>query len=230
MQAVSEHEREHADNGIRAAKAIQDRVSALESAPTCQVLGDSINSTAKALIGEHRKADMEYDRLARGVVVFQTETEDDNRAAWIASRGAVPLRVPSPDGAGVELTDTDRKRLAGTAEFESDMTQLSAKADRADVAWRRYVGGCRLEITRVSAGAVIGGRDWFGYAWTSANSTRPTEACAEAGTFYAIVGQVKDEMCVAEERARRSSVHPGARRDLRTKYRLDWDGWDRVCR
>lgn len=128
------------------------------------------------------------------------------------------------------LSETDRKRIDGAAEFAREMVILSEKADRADVAWNRYVAGCHLEVLSVSAGAFAGGRDWFGFAWASATASRPTEACAEAGTFFALVDQVKDGMCVAEERARRASVYPGIRRELRTKYRLDWDGWDRVCR
>jgi hypothetical protein len=129
-----------------------------------------------------------------------------------------------------ELSDTERHRLQGAVGFEQDLVRLSQKADQADIAWRRYVEGCRLEITTVSAGAFIGGRDWFGAAWASSVSTRPSEACAEAGTFYALTAQVKAGMCVAEENARVADVYPGDRRELRRRYRLDWDGWDRVCR
>jgi hypothetical protein len=30
-----------------------------------------------------------------------------------------------------------------------------------------------------------------------------------------------------EETARRADIYPGVRRDLRRKYSLDWEGWDR---
>jgi len=146
MQDVSAHERGHAEHGILAAKAIQDRVSTLEPARTCQSLEDSIKSTSQALIAKYRAEDIEYDRVEKGAVF---ETEDDNRPAWIASRGAMPLKRIPPVVADSELTDTDRKRASGTAEFETDMVQLSAKADRADVAWRRYVEDCRLQVTSV---------------------------------------------------------------------------------
>jgi hypothetical protein len=141
----------------------------------------------------------------------------------------MPLKRIPPAVADAELTDTDRRRASGTAEFETHMVQLSAKADRADLAWRRYVEDCRLEVTSGSAGAVGGTRGWFGYAWESATSPRATKTCMAAERFRALVDQVKDGMCVAEERARTASVYPGVRRELRTKYRLDWDGWDRIC-
>jgi hypothetical protein len=32
-------------------------------------------------------------------------------------------------------------------------------------------------------------------------------------------------MVAADEAAREASVYPGTRRDLRRKYKLDWDQW-----
>jgi hypothetical protein len=32
-------------------------------------------------------------------------------------------------------------------------------------------------------------------------------------------------MVAADEAARVASVYPGVRRELRRKYKLDWDGW-----
>ena len=227
MQHISAHERGHAEHGILAAKAIQERVSALEPAWTCQALADSIKSTSEALIAKYRQEDAEYDRVAPK---SGFETEDDDRAAWTASRGRVPLRRSEPTVAEQELTDTERQRRKGTTEFETDMAQLSAKADRADVAWRRYIKDCRVDMTRVAVSTTAGGRDWFGYAWAATNSTGQTVVCAEARTFYALADQVKDGICLAEEKARRSSVYPGTRRELRRAYRLEWDGWDQDCR
>jgi hypothetical protein len=90
--------------------------------------------------------------------------------------------------------------------------------------------GCRQEITTATAVAGVADRDWLVFAGASVTSTRWTAACAEAGTFFALVHQVKDGVCVAEDRARMAWVYPGVRRELRHKYRLDWEGWDRICR
>ena len=54
--------------------------------------------------------------------------------------------------------------------------------------------------------------------------------CAEAQEFYALADEVKDGVCRADERARRAFVYPGTRRDLQSKFRLYWGGWDRACR
>jgi hypothetical protein len=123
----------------------------------------------------------------------------------------------------------DTRRAAGAIEFEQMVKTLSSKADQADIAYERYVSGCRLEITTAEAGAVVGGRAWFAAAWSGVTTTRLADACTEAGTFFSLVRQVKQGMCLAEDTARRAAVYPGVRRDVRRKYRMDWDGWDRVC-
>jgi hypothetical protein len=127
------------------------------------------------------------------------------------------------------VSEVDQRRAAGSAEFDAEMQILSRKADQADEAWSRFVVGCRLERTTAVAGGAVGGRDWFVFAFAGVTTTRWSDACTEAGTFFALVDQVKAGVCVAEDRARMSWVYPGTRRDIRRKYRLDWDGWDRVC-
>ena len=149
-------------------------------------------------------------------------------AATSLPRAEAQLLPPTPDPAGAE-SGVDRARGLGNVEFEREMKILEAKADQADIAWGRYVEGCHLDVTTASAGAAVGGRGWFAVAYASTTTTRLSDACAEAGTFYSLIAQVKAGMCVAEDRARMSWVYPGTRRDIRRKYRLDWDGWDRVC-
>lgn len=132
----------------------------------------------------------------------------------------------------------DEARKAGTEEFRKEIKALSGKADEADVAWERYLSGCKTEVTELRTAATVafvaGDRDWFAIGAARSESSlttyKPTEACAEAGRFYALFGQVKESMCVAEERARVAAVFPGIRREIRRRYRMDWDGWDRACR
>ena len=146
-----------------------------------------------------------------------------------------PNRVAEPEPL---VTETDRRRNAGVLEFERAMGPLAAKADQADIAWERYLAGCRQNITTASTSSVavagMASRDWIGIvgaASTSSVSIRTwTEACSEAGTFFALYDQVKRGMCVAEDTARRASVYPGTRREIRTRHRLDWAGWDAFCR
>jgi hypothetical protein len=109
------------------------------------------------------------------------------------------------------------------------MAQAAANADQADVAWQRFIEGCRKNVTSVTAVAGAADRQWLVLAGVNVTTTQWTDACAEAGTFTSLMRQVRDRVCVAEDRARHSSVYPGIRRELRHKYRLDWNGWDTAC-
>jgi hypothetical protein len=39
--------------------------------------------------------------------------------------------------------------------------------------------------------------------------------------------QFRAAMVSADEFARRAEVFPGVRRDIRRRYKLDWNGWER---
>lgn len=134
---------------------------------------------------------------------------------------------PQPELQGE--SEVDAKRRVGTEEFARAVAALSAKADQADVAWNRFLEGCRANVTSVTAVAGVADRDWIVFAGANTTTTQWTEACAEAGTFFALVRQVRDGMCVAEDRARQMWVFPGTRRDIRHRYRLNWEGWDAAC-
>jgi hypothetical protein len=142
--------------------------------------------------------------------------------------------VPPPAEIGVPPTtlesEVDVKRRLGAELFERQIVALASKADHADIAWSRFAAGCRAEITTVTAVAGVADRDWIAVAGVSMTTTRWPDACADLGTFLALVQQVRDGMCVAEDQARRNWLYPGTRREIRHRYRLDWSGWDTVCR
>lgn len=127
-------------------------------------------------------------------------------------------------------SETDRRRRIGADYFERQIVVLASKADQADIAWSRFAAGCRQEITTVTAFAGVADRDWIAVASVSVTTTRWPDACADLGTFLALVQQIRDGMCVAEDRARQDWIYPGVRRDIRHRHRLDWSGWDTVCR
>jgi hypothetical protein len=214
---LAAHERQHAEHGILAAKAVQERVSALAPARTCRELDASVKATSNALIERYRGEDRVYD-VVSGKIPFEAETEDER----------APLPLPSRAATDAPLTDTERQRGAGTARLGADMADLSDLADQAGAAWRRYVAACPREI-RIVGGATSGGREWFNYAWPGTRSTGKTRECAEAQEFYALADEVKQGICRADERARRAFVYPGTRRDLQTKFGLYWGGWDGAC-
>jgi hypothetical protein len=189
-----------------------------------------------------------FDEAGRliGITTFGLEGDGLNfalPAEWavalaVGAAGSAPEDVPAQTTIAAQAAESaqaqdespmDRARRLGAIRFEQEMQILEAKADRADIAWRRYVAGCSVNVTAVSAGAAAGGRDWFAYGFATVVTREMTEACAEAGTFFSLIQQVKHGMCVAEDAARRAAVYPGTRREIRERYRLDWDGWDRVC-
>jgi hypothetical protein len=176
-----------------------------------------------------------YVPVPIGSVDHSPKPEAEASAAPQVEATALPPepRVPEPVIQAAATTppesDVDTKRRIGAADFDREVAALSQKADDADVAWQRFVAGCRKTATSVTAVAGVADRTWIGVAGVNVTTTQWTDACAEAGTFFALARQVRDGMCVAEDRARQHWVEPGTRREIRHKYRLDWEGWDKAC-
>jgi len=141
---------------------------------------------------------------------------------------AKPARVKAAEVAQLENT-ADHMRAAGATAFEQSMRVLSAKADQADGAWRQYLKSCRMSTPSVTV-AGIAEHDWLAVDGAGVPASQLTNACGETGRFFVLARQVRDGMCLAEEKARQALVYPGTIRALRRKYRLDSDGWDRACR
>lgn len=183
----------------------------------------------------------EIERQLRELAIEATPEPERQPETEATTQEAAPASSPSPLYAEFAPSDIDERRRMGAEEFDRDMRALSARADQADIAWERFVAGChvdRTSITSVTASGAFAGvssREWIGFAGAYAVSsstveiTRWTEACAEAGTFFALFDHVRQGLCLAEDRARRASVYPGVRREIRERHRLEWSGWDRVC-
>jgi hypothetical protein len=134
--------------------------------------------------------------------------------------------APSPEASVAESeSEAEARRRIGTEEFENAMTAVAAKADEADVAWHGYVAGCRVELTSAQP---VADREWLVYAYSP--TTHWADACSDASTFRTLSTQVHDAMCAAEDHAQKNWVLPGVRRDLRHRFRVEWDGWDAACR
>lgn len=65
IAALEDHEREHMQIALRAARMIQQRLSSLEIARTCPLLEESINLTGQTLLDQFRSDDDEYDRRTK---------------------------------------------------------------------------------------------------------------------------------------------------------------------
>ncbi len=138
-------------------------------------------------------------------------------------------------------------------EFEPRIGEISKKADLLDDNYRRYVDACyQKSTTAESSGSYSGhasgrtrgaaaGRDWFAvydsrsdmsYGGTYSGSTsvnnETTPYCRELWSDIVDGSrEINGAMKELQQDARRKGVLPGHLRDLRAKYRLDWEGWTR---
>jgi S1-C subfamily serine protease len=118
-------------------------------------------------------------------------------------------------------SQTDAMRDAGAAQFERVMQAAAKRADSLDDYWNRFRAACG-----VTAAPNGGDREWFG-VWDKPPSFNTADAqCARwLSDVTQVANGVRQAMVAADEAGRVASVYPGVRRDLRRKYKLDWDGW-----
>jgi hypothetical protein len=121
-------------------------------------------------------------------------------------------------------SDTDRLRTAGERDFDTALQRMARNADQIDDYWNRYAASCLTSADR------SGDRVWFAAfgAGVRVNTTSTSYDCASwLDTVKQNAAVVRSQMTNATEAARRSGVYPGTIRDLRRRYRLQWDGWER---
>ena len=103
------------------------------------------------------------------------------------------------------------------------MKSVQARADQIDDYWDRFKKSCNS-----SAVTTDGDRQWFG-VW--AKQPEMSAAIPDCRVWLADLVQlasgVRTTMIAAEDNARRGGVYPGEARDVRRKYHLAWDGWEK---
>jgi streptomycin 6-kinase len=116
-------------------------------------------------------------------------------------------------------SDTDRARESAVVRYERALAQLARRADNLDVSWRRFRGDCYR-------GSIIGNfdREWFAILQPRAMQGAVAPGC---GGDFAQERQeantIRNTVEALDEAARKEDILPGTRRDLRHKYRLEWD-------
>jgi S1-C subfamily serine protease len=118
-------------------------------------------------------------------------------------------------------TDTDRDQ--GSAFYDRTMRSLANRADSIDEYWGRFRTACR------PTGTFTGGdREWFA-VWDRLPAVDPRDGrCTQwLNEITGLANGLRASMSSADETARAAAVYPGVRRDLRRKYKLGWDGWER---
>jgi S1-C subfamily serine protease len=109
------------------------------------------------------------------------------------------------------------------AAYETQLKSVQARADQIDDYWDRFKKSCNS-----SAVTTDGDRQWFGvWAKAPAMSAAIPDCRTWLSDLVELASGVRTTMTVAEETARRGGVYPGEARDLRRKYHLAWDGWEK---
>jgi hypothetical protein len=108
------------------------------------------------------------------------------------------------------------------ASYEQQLQSISARADQVDEAWDRFKATC----TGAASTPMTGDREWFG-VWVNRPSVGVNMGDCSSGVneITRLANSVRVLMTTNEELARRAGVYPGETRELRHKYRLEWDRW-----
>lgn len=113
-------------------------------------------------------------------------------------------------------------RGAATA-FAERVATLSAQATKVDSLWVGFRSNCKVVMDH----PYDNGREWFVLWDQPVQADFTTGFCRDL--FNQIIGQgeaIKQAMKSAEESVR-DDLLPGAIRDVRRRYSMEWDGWDR---
>jgi S1-C subfamily serine protease len=120
-------------------------------------------------------------------------------------------------------SQTDTNRQQGIALYDRTMQSLAQRAESLDEYWGRFRASCRPNVAVTS-----GDREWFAVLDRPPALDAKVRNCTEwLGDIMQIANGIRGSMTAADEAARAASVYPGVKRDVRRKYKLDWDGWDR---
>jgi S1-C subfamily serine protease len=122
-------------------------------------------------------------------------------------------------------SEGDQRRIDGVNQLEKVFDWASRNSDQLDTSWDKGARICVAGTSRTSSS-----RAWFALWETNGvrlSTTTGYDCASWLASMRADALQIHDAMAKASEGARRVGVYPGTMRDLRRKYRLDWDGWDR---
>ena len=143
------------------------------------------------------------------------------RASESPANASATLSAPlSP--AFSSRSSTDDMRDDGMKTYDKIVAAVAKRASEIDSYWARIKQNCSV---RVFPGY---DREWFGIWDDRAGLAASETSCVSAlNDLHELAGEVRSVMIQAQENARRASVLPGQLRDIRRRYRMDWQGWER---
>jgi hypothetical protein len=169
------------------------------------------------------KAASNSESLGFAVAIDHATALIEGRPAELvgAPRGASPNAALAGAFGPPRPSPEDAARERAAAQFDAAMQMLAQRADELDDYWQRFRAACGVEPLANS-----GDRPWFGI-WAKPATLVPSGGSC-LGTYNTVAVTARrfyTSMTAADEAARTAGVYPGVRRDLRRKYRLEWNGW-----
>lgn len=112
-------------------------------------------------------------------------------------------------------------RDQGAAQYERLLQAAAKRADSLDDYWQRFRASCRPTVARND-----GDREWFG-VWNHPPVINTADAqCMQwLADVTKMAEGIRAAMAQGDEAARAADVYPGVQRDLRRRYKMDWNGW-----
>ena len=180
-----------------------DRDGAVVGVTTLK-MGGGAEGVGFAVAADHVRALLEGRAVAPGIAA--------------APRALVAPGVPA---FGAD-TSADSQRTRGHEAYARDVGQLAQQAAHIDTQWARFEATCAPQAAR------DGDRAWFALAERSTPFIGHDHNCPYWLTdLQRLSREFADAMRRVNDAARRTGVYPGALRDLRRQYRLDWTGFER---
>lgn len=150
----------------------------------------------------------------------------DHAAQLLSGQGS--LTAPTPLAGLNQMmggpSEGDQLRQRGEQGYAKVLEWAARNGDQLDGYWTRYASTCVMSASRV------GTRAWFAVFEPNGVRVSGTSAYDCGGWLDTVrrnADQIRAEVDKAAEGARQNGVYPGVMRDLRRRYRMDWQGWDR---
>jgi hypothetical protein len=128
-------------------------------------------------------------------------------------------RVTTSATPGVQPRDVEALRLG----FSERTAALAEQATRVDALWRSFREGCDVKVT----GQYEGAREWFSLWDTQAKADLSGGFCRDLFDQIVSAGSDVNKGMASAEDGVRNALQPGAIRDIRRNYSMDWEGWSR---
>jgi S1-C subfamily serine protease len=177
------------------------------------------------------------DRSGRVVGVNSMKVGAAASIGFAVAADHVRTLVDSPSGTSATPTGSPGSALIASAQrgsgddphaqaiaaYETQVKSVQARADQIDDYWDRFKKSCNS-----SAVTTDGDRQWFGvWAKQPEMSAVIPDCRVWLADLVQLASGVRTTMIAAEDNARRGGVYSGEARDLRKKYHLAWNGWEK---